>query len=70
MEWSIMSEKLPSFDSERDAEWRNRLTDLQYHVTREAGTEPPNTGLLYMEERKGEYLCICCGHLLFTSKKK
>tara|TARA_B100000686_G_C16697787_1_gene921552 strand:+ start:983 stop:1408 length:426 start_codon:yes stop_codon:yes gene_type:complete len=65
-----MSEKLPKFDLERDQEWRQRLTKLQYHVTREAGTEKPNTGIYYMEEREGDYLCICCGHLLFTSSMK
>ena len=65
-----MSENLPSFDPDSDKEWKDRLTDIQYHVTRRAGTEPPNTGPLYMEERKGDYLCICCGHLLFTSEMK
>ena len=65
-----MSDDLPRFDPERDSEWRERLTDLQYHVTREAGTEPPNSGIHYMENRKGDYLCICCGHLLFTSHMK
>ena len=65
-----MSDDLPSFDPDRDKEWKDRLTDIQYHVTRRAGTEPPNTGTLNMEERKGDYLCICCGHLLFTSEMK
>ena len=65
-----MSDNLPSFDPDSDKEWKDRLTDIQYHVTRRAGTEPPNTGPLYMEERKGDYLCICCGHLLFTSEMK
>ena len=65
-----MSDDLPSFDPDSDKEWKDRLTDIQYHVTRRAGTEPPNTGTLYMEERKGDYLCICCGHLLFTSEMK
>ena len=65
-----MSENLPSFDPDSDKEWKDRLTDIQYHVTRRAGTEPPNTGPLYMEERKGDYVCICCGHLLFTSEMK
>ena len=65
-----MSDNLPSFDPDSDKEWKDRLTDIQYHVTRRAGTEPPNTGPLYMEERKGDYVCICCGHLLFTSEMK
>ena len=65
-----MNDKLPRFDPERDQEWRARLTELQYRVTRESGTERPNTGTLYMENRKGDYRCICCGHLLFTSEMK
>jgi peptide-methionine (R)-S-oxide reductase len=47
-----------------------KLTDLQYHVTQEAGTEPAFTGIYWDEKRDGDYFCICCGHLLFTSKMK
>ena len=65
-----MSKEYPRFDPERDQEWRARLTELQYHVTRESGTERPNTGTYYMEDRMGDYHCICCGHLLFTSEMK
>ncbi|MBV43916.1 MAG: peptide-methionine (R)-S-oxide reductase [Euryarchaeota archaeon] len=65
-----MSDRLPLFIPERDAEWRSRLTPLQYHVTREAGTERPNTGLLNMEESEGSYYCVCCGHILFTAEMK
>ena len=65
-----MTESTPRTDPERDAEWQSRLTTLQYHVTREAGTENPNTGIYNMEERDGYYSCLCCGHLLFTSEMK
>ena len=65
-----MSDDHPRFDPDRDPEWRSRLSPLQYHVTREAGTERPNTGLLYMEERDGSYYSICCGNILFTSEMK
>jgi len=65
-----MTESTPRTDPERDTEWRSRLTTLQYHVTRESGTEMPNTGIHNMEERGGFYNCICCGHLLFTSEMK
>jgi len=61
---------LPEINPDRDAEWRRRLSELQYRVTREAGTERPNTGIYNLEDRKGEYHCICCGHLLFTSEMK
>ena len=65
-----MNDSVPRPDRERDKEWRSRLTTLQYHVTREAGTEMPNTGIYNMEERDGCYNCLCCGHILFTSKMK
>lgn len=65
-----MNKVTPRFDSSRDRQWRARLSALQYHVTREGGTERPGTGVLNMEERKGEYFCVCCGNLLFTSEMK
>lgn len=51
-------------------EWKKRLTPLQYHVTREGGTERPFTGEYWNNKRKGTYLCICCGQPLFHSKHK
>ena len=53
---------------EQDNEWRDRLSDLAYRVTRKGGTERPYSGEYYLEERDGYYFCICCNHLLFTSK--
>lgn len=55
-----------------EEEWKKRLTDEQYRVTRTAGTERP-FGQVYEEfEKQGEgtYYCICCGAELFTSKEK
>jgi peptide-methionine (R)-S-oxide reductase len=65
-----MTDYVPRLDPRRDPEWRSRLTRLQYHVTREAGTEMPNTGIYNMEDRDGSYYCICCGHILFTAGMK
>ena len=65
-----MTDSTPRRDPERDTEGRSRLTTLQYHITREAGTEMPNTGIHNMEERDGSYYCICCEHILFTSEMK
>ncbi len=49
---------------------RERLTDEQYHVTQEAGTERPFTGRYYAHDEAGRYLCVCCGTPLFESATK
>ena len=54
----------------KDEEYRNRLTNIQYDVTRNSSTERPFTGQYWDEKREGEYLCICCGRKLFTSEMK
>lgn len=54
----------------KDEEYRGRLNDIQYEVTRNSATEPPFTGEYWDEKRNGEYFCICCGHKLFTSEMK
>ena len=54
----------------KDEEYRNRLTNIQYDVTRNSATERPFTGQYWDEKREGEYLCICCGRKLFTSEMK
>jgi peptide-methionine (R)-S-oxide reductase len=53
-----------------DDEWRKVLTDEQYRVTRECGTEPPFTGKYYHFKGEGTYLCVACGNELFTSDTK
>lgn len=54
--------------AERD--WKSELTEDQYRVTREKGTEPPFTGELLNEKRAGTYRCVCCGEPLFDSTTK
>jgi len=51
-------------------EWKAKLSDEQYRVTREAGTEPAFTGELYACKDAGNYTCICCGEKLFSSNEK
>jgi peptide-methionine (R)-S-oxide reductase len=51
-------------------EWRSKLTDEQYYVTRQKGTEPPFTGEYTDTETKGTYNCVCCGQRLFESEAK
>ncbi|HJN56062.1 MAG TPA: peptide-methionine (R)-S-oxide reductase MsrB [Candidatus Poseidoniales archaeon] len=57
-------------NSKQDHMWKKRLSDLQYRVTREGGTERAFSGVLYKEARDGTYRCICCQHILFTSAMK
>lgn len=51
-------------------QWRQLLTPMQYHVTREAGTERAFTGEYWNTKTEGTYLCVCCGQPLFNSDTK
>ncbi|MGC1201448.1 MAG: peptide-methionine (R)-S-oxide reductase MsrB, partial [Candidatus Acidiferrales bacterium] len=53
-----------------DAEWKSKLTDNQFYVTRQKGTEPPFTGEYENTETEGTYHCVCCGQALFSSDSK
>ena len=46
------------------------LTELQYYVTRESGTERPFTGPHLNEKSDGTFTCICCNTPLFASTHK
>lgn len=52
------------------AEWRDKLTPEQYHVTREHGTERAFSHPYNLEKRAGTYHCVCCGVALFTADAK
>lgn len=47
-----------------------KLTDEQYYVTQQCGTEPPFSGEYWNEKRPGIYRCVVCGVDLFDSKSK
>jgi peptide-methionine (R)-S-oxide reductase len=51
-------------------QWKARLTDEQYRITREAGTEPAFTGKYYKNKETGIYHCLCCGEPLFDTAEK
>lgn len=51
-------------------EWRERLTDEQFYVCREKGTERAFTGEYHDCKDKGIYNCTCCGEPLFNAATK
>jgi peptide-methionine (R)-S-oxide reductase len=53
-----------------EAEWRERLTDEEYRVLRERGTEPRFSGEHLDRSEDGRYLCAGCGAELFDSETK
>jgi|SRR5688500_19133559 len=53
-----------------DSELRERLTDEQYHVTQEAGTERPFSGEYWNCHDDGMYRCVVCGEELFDAGTK
>ena len=53
-----------------DAEWKKILSEEQYYVLRQKGTEAPYKGEYTMNFEKGMYTCAGCGYELFTSDQK
>jgi peptide-methionine (R)-S-oxide reductase len=53
-----------------DAQWRARLSDLQYRVLRQAETERAGTSPLDHEHRRGTFLCAGCANPLYASTTK
>ncbi len=56
--------------SKSNTEWKEELTDDQYYVCREKGTEPPFTGVYWNSKESGTYNCSCCKVKLFSSDTK
>lgn len=53
-----------------DAEWKKQLTEMEYYVLRQEGTERAFTGDLWNNHEKGTYICAACGLPLFGSETK
>ncbi len=53
-----------------EQEWRDKLTDEEYRVCREQGTEAPYSGTLLHNKETGVYHCTCCRAPLFLSQNK
>ena len=57
-------------DLKDDEQYRDKLTPMQYEVTRNRATERPFTGEYWNTTENGTYLCVCCGEELFSSDTK
>lgn len=53
-----------------ESQWKSRLTDQEFYVLREKGTERAFTGDLLKNKDQGVYVCAACKLPLFESKTK
>ncbi|PHS71014.1 MAG: peptide-methionine (R)-S-oxide reductase [Methylophaga sp.] len=53
-----------------DHQWREELSEEQFRITRQAGTEAPFSGIYVDHHDNGTYHCICCKQSLFSSDAK
>lgn len=53
-----------------EAEWREMLTDAEFRVMREEGTERAYTSPLHDLKTEGTYLCRGCDQELYSSEDK
>jgi len=63
---AMKNEKL----SKTNEQWKQELTEEEYNILRNCGTEPPFTGKYYKHNEKGTYHCAACGAKLFSSDTK
>ena len=55
---------------ESEVDWREKLTDEEYEVLREQGTERPYSGEHVDRDEDGTYSCAGCGAELFSGETK
>lgn len=53
-----------------DDPFRTKLSDFEYQVLRQGGTERPYTGEYWDNKQAGTYYCRACGARLFESETK
>lgn len=53
-----------------NSEWKKELTEMQYYVLRQSGTERAFTSPLNKVYKQGVYLCAACKTPLYASEHK
>lgn len=53
-----------------EEEWKKELTQEQFYVLREKGTDRPWEGTLLENKDEGVYECAACGNPLYSSETK
>ena len=53
-----------------DGEWRQQLSEEQFKICRQKGTEPAFSGSYWETTKTGVYQCVCCDNELFDSSTK
>ncbi|MEL6436314.1 MAG: peptide-methionine (R)-S-oxide reductase MsrB [Pseudomonadota bacterium] len=66
----ISQEKGPFEIAKSDVQWREQLTDTQYAVLRQEGTEQAFSSILNAEKRDGVYHCAGCDQELYRAEHK
>lgn len=56
--------------SKTEAEWKAQLSETEFYVLRQAGTERPFTSSLNKNYQSGTYVCKACNTPLFKSENK
>ena len=57
-------------NADNDGELREKLSDEEYRVTQQKGTERAFTGAYVDHKADGTYRCVCCEAELFSSEHK
>jgi len=67
---TVNSQEMEKKVEKTDAEWKSILTDQQYYVLREKGTDKAGNDGYTKHFEKGTYFCAACNTQLFSSGSK